>query len=60
MSIKEILGASLSIEYQKQVLSLEGQVVEVLTDLPMGYEYKLHRLSNAMNSETVLLIVKKE
>lgn len=60
MSIRKILDGTQTTQYQKQVLGLEGQVVDILTDLPMGYEYKLHRLSNAMNSETVLLIVKKE
>jgi hypothetical protein len=60
MSIKKILHNDVTDSRKKDVLELEGQVVDILTSLPRGYEYKLHRLSNAFNSEVVLLIVKKE
>lgn len=60
MTIKKVLQDIVSDSHKKEILDLEGQVVDILTSLPRGYEYKLHRLSNAINSETVLLIVKKE
>lgn len=58
MGIRDVLNDDTSHHQKKEVLSLDGQVVEVLTDLPPGFEYKLHRLSNAVNSKIILLVVK--
>lgn len=60
MTIKKILQDHVSDRLKEDVLKLDGNVVDILTCLPRGYEYKLHRLSNATNSETVLLIVKTD
>jgi hypothetical protein len=57
MTIKKILQDDVSNQHKSEVLGLNGNVVDILTDLPRGYEYRLHRLSNAYNSKTVLLIV---
>lgn len=60
MSIRKIFEGGPTTDFQKQVLSTEGQVLEVLDELPFGYEYRLKKLSNASNTKWVLSIVRKE
>lgn len=45
----------------KDVLKMDGQVLEILPPLPSGYEYRVQKvIPAAVNSKTVLLIAKKE
>lgn len=60
MSIRKIFEGAKSSHFQKQVLSTEGQVLEILDELPSDYEYRLKKLSNASNTKWVLSIAKKE
>lgn len=61
MSIREILRNDVSNQKKKAVLESGGQVVDILTDLPTGYEYRVKKLTpGALNSEWVLLIVQSE
>lgn len=61
MSLRDVLNDDVSYGKKQAILELGGQVVDILTDLPRGYEYQLKQITpGAMNSETALLIVKKE
>jgi hypothetical protein len=60
MNLKDALESG-SYNHKQTLLEMDGQVIDVLPDLPRGYEYRLQKVtSGAMNSETALLIVKKE
>lgn len=58
MSIRKIFD--MSYPEQHAVMAVEGQILEILDEPPMGFEYRLKKLNGAMNSPWALSIAKIE